>query len=32
MLGLLTSGRWARRTAARTADLLMAEETPVPVG
>jgi EmrB/QacA subfamily drug resistance transporter len=32
ILGLLTSGRWARRTAARTADRLMTEETPVPVG
>jgi EmrB/QacA subfamily drug resistance transporter len=31
-LGLLTSGRWARQTAARTADRLMAEESPVPVG
>jgi MFS family permease len=32
VLGLLTSGRWARRTADRTADRLLAEETPVPVG
>jgi EmrB/QacA subfamily drug resistance transporter len=32
ILGWLTSGRWARRTAARTADRLMAEEAPVPVG
>jgi hypothetical protein len=32
ILGLLTSGRWARRTAARTADRLMAEDAPVPVG
>jgi MFS family permease len=31
-LGLLTSGRWARRTADRTADRLMTEDTPVPVG
>ena len=32
-LGLLTSGRWARRTAARTADRLMTEDdAPVPVG
>jgi MFS family permease len=31
VLGLLTSGRWARRTAARTADELMSEEIPVPV-
>jgi EmrB/QacA subfamily drug resistance transporter len=32
VLGLLTSGRWARRTADRTAHQLMAEEAPVPVG
>jgi len=32
VLGLLTSGRWARQTAARTADRLLAEEAPVPVG
>lgn len=32
VLGLLTSGRWARRTADRTADRLLAEEAPVPVG
>jgi EmrB/QacA subfamily drug resistance transporter len=31
-LGLLTSGRWARGTAARTADRLLAEDAPVPVG
>jgi EmrB/QacA subfamily drug resistance transporter len=30
-VGLLTSGRWAQRTAARTADRLMADEAPVPV-
>jgi EmrB/QacA subfamily drug resistance transporter len=32
VLGLLTSGRWARGTAARTADRLRAEDEPVPVG
>lgn len=32
VLGLLTSGRWARQTAARTADRLLAEDAPVPVG
>jgi EmrB/QacA subfamily drug resistance transporter len=33
VVGLVTSGRWARRTAARTADRLMSEEEePVPVG
>jgi EmrB/QacA subfamily drug resistance transporter len=32
IVGLLTSGRWARETAARTADRLMSEEEPVPVG
>ena len=32
ILGWLTTGRWAVRTAARTADRLMAEEAPVPVG
>jgi EmrB/QacA subfamily drug resistance transporter len=31
-VGMLTSGRWARQTAARTADSLMSEETPLPVG
>jgi MFS family permease len=29
--GLLTSGRWAQATAARTADLLMSDEPKVPV-
>ena len=29
--GLATSGRWARATAARTADLLMSDEGQVPV-
>jgi MFS family permease len=29
--GLLTSGRWAKATAARTADLLMSDEPKVPV-
>ena len=29
-LGLVTTGRWARGTAARTAERLMAEETKVP--
>ena len=32
IVGLVTSGRWARQTAARTADQLMSEEAPVPVG
>ncbi len=33
IVGLATSGRWARQTAARTADRLMSEEEePVPVG
>jgi hypothetical protein len=32
IVGLVTSGRWARQTAARTADRLMSEEEPVPVG
>jgi hypothetical protein len=33
VVGLVTSGRWARRTAARTAARLMSEEEePVPVG
>jgi len=31
-VGILTSGRWARQTAARTADRLMSEEAPLPVG
>jgi hypothetical protein len=30
--GLATSGRWARATAARTADRLMSGEPMVPVG
>jgi EmrB/QacA subfamily drug resistance transporter len=30
--GILTSGQWARQTAARTADRLMSEEAPLPVG
>ena len=29
--GLATSGRWARGTAERTADLLMSEEPRIPV-
>ena len=33
VVGLVTSGRWARQTAARIADRLMSEEEePVPVG
>ena len=32
VIGLLSTGRWARQTAARTADLLMSDEAPVPVG
>jgi hypothetical protein len=32
IVGLVTSGRWARQTAARTADRLMSEEAPVLVG
>jgi MFS family permease len=33
IVGLVTSGQWARQTAARTADRLMSEEDePVPVG
>jgi EmrB/QacA subfamily drug resistance transporter len=31
-VGMLTSGRWARRTAARTAARLMSGEAPVPIG
>ena len=31
LAGLATSGRWARATAARTADLLMSDEAKVPV-
>jgi len=31
LTGLATSGRWARATAARTADLLMSDEAKVPV-
>ena len=31
-VGLLTTGPWARQTAARTASRLMAEDEPVPVG
>jgi hypothetical protein len=31
-VGILTSGPWARRTADRTADLLMTDEIRVPVG
>jgi hypothetical protein len=31
-VGMATSGRWARQTAARTADRLMIEDTPLPVG
>jgi EmrB/QacA subfamily drug resistance transporter len=32
VIGLLSTGRWARQTAARTADRLMSDEAPVPVG
>jgi hypothetical protein len=32
IVGLVSSGRWARQTAARTADRLMSEDVPVPVG
>lgn len=32
LVGLLTSGRWARQTAARTASRLMSDEPRVPVG
>jgi EmrB/QacA subfamily drug resistance transporter len=32
VIGLLTTGRWARQTAARTAGRLMSDEAPVPVG
>ena len=32
IVGLVSSGRWARQTAARTADRLMSDEEPVPVG
>jgi len=32
VLGLLTTGQWARQTAARTADRLMSGDEPVPVG
>jgi EmrB/QacA subfamily drug resistance transporter len=32
VVGLLTSGRWARGTAQRTANLLLADEARVPVG
>jgi hypothetical protein len=32
IVGVVTSGRWARQTAARTADRLMSEDEPVPVG
>jgi EmrB/QacA subfamily drug resistance transporter len=32
VLGLLTSGAWARGTAQRTADLLMPESPKVPIG
>jgi MFS family permease len=32
IVGLVTSGRWARQTADRTADQLMSEDAPVPVG
>lgn len=31
-VGLLTTGRWARQTAARTASRLLTEDEPVPVG
>jgi EmrB/QacA subfamily drug resistance transporter len=32
VIGIVTTGRWARGTAARTAGKLMSEESPVPVG
>jgi EmrB/QacA subfamily drug resistance transporter len=32
VIGLLSTGRWARQTAARTADRLRSDEAPVPVG
>jgi hypothetical protein len=32
ILGVLTTGQWARQTAARTASRLMTEDEPVPVG
>jgi hypothetical protein len=32
VIGVLSTGRWARQTAARTADRLRSEEAPVPVG
>jgi EmrB/QacA subfamily drug resistance transporter len=32
VIGVLSTGRWARQTAARTADRLLSEEAPVPVG
>jgi hypothetical protein len=32
IVGVVTSGRWARQTAARTADRLMSEDAPVPAG
>jgi EmrB/QacA subfamily drug resistance transporter len=32
LIGLLTSGRWARATAARTAERITSGETPIPVG
>ena len=32
VVGLVTSGRWARGTAARTADRLMSDEVRVPAG
>jgi hypothetical protein len=31
-LGMITTGRWARGTAARTADRLLAGEARVPAG
>jgi EmrB/QacA subfamily drug resistance transporter len=32
VIGLLSTGRWARQTAARTADRLLSDTAPVPVG
>jgi hypothetical protein len=31
LIGLLTTGRWARATAARTAERIMSDEARVPV-
>ena len=32
LVGVITSGRWAQATAARTAERITAEETRIPVG